>query len=169
MARLQSDEVSVGDVTRSLQVLLAAFSVVEAHLGTLDWYRPQAPAIASDLRRLGVPSSSIEVAASPLDDACAQLGAAYVLIGSRLGVQSIRRHLAARLGEEFVERSAYYTAEAEHASAQWIRLREALSVAEPSSHSTICAAAGSTFALFKSLAEQADFLVEDAVENRQMR
>lgn len=126
MARLQADDLQRSDVARVLQVLAAGFSPIEAQLAGLAWYRPQLPAIASDLTRVSAPPLVLHAAGLDVPDPAARIGAAYVLTGSRMGVRSIRKQLASHLGADFVLGSAYYGGEGDFAKAQWDALMGAM-------------------------------------------
>lgn len=155
MARLGADDLEPGELARALQVLLAGFSAIEPALSAEDWYRPQAPAIAEDVARLAPPPRSLQAAPLPMADSAARLGAAYVLIGSRLGAKSIARRLDARFGAGFSAGSAYYGREAEHAPTQWQALQQRLAAAPAADQAAAVAAASAAFDRLIDLSGQA--------------
>lgn len=155
MARLGADDLDAGSLARALSVLHTGFSAVEVPLRAEPWYRPQAPALAADLARLPAMPARGEGEVPALDQEAARLGAAYVLIGSRLGAKSIARRLRETLGPEFVADSAYYGAEADHAPEQWASLQQRLVAAAPDSAPAASAAARAVFGLLIGLSEQA--------------
>ena len=142
-------------LARALSVLQAGFAAVESQLQAEPWYRPQAPALRHDLSRLPAMPAPDAVESPVLATPVARLGAAYVLIGSRLGAKSIARRLRETLGPEFVAGSSYYGAEAEHAPEQWGALQQRLAAAAPESADEACAAARAAFGLLIGLSERA--------------
>lgn len=155
MARLGADDLDSAGLARALQVLLAGFSAIEPALSAEDWYRPQAPALAEDVAHLAPPLRELDSAPLPLADGAARLGAAYVLIGSRLGAKTIARRLDARFGEGYAAGSAYYGREAVHAPAQWQALQQRLAEAPPGDHAAATAAAAAAFDRLIALSGQA--------------
>jgi heme oxygenase len=156
MLRLQAADVGEQDVARTFAVLLGAFTALEARLQGIHWYRPQAPALARDLQRL-LPLAPVPVIARLPEAITAEggeLGIAYVLVGSRLGAKFIARHLADRLGRDWVEASAYYGSEVPFAAPQWSALMEALKAGEGEPHEVEgrrCAAAIASFRMLGEL------------------
>jgi len=155
MARLGAEDLGAEDLARALSVLHGGFAAVEAALQAEDWYRPQAPALAADLARLPAMPAVAVPGPLRLDAAAARLGAAYVLIGSRLGAKSVAHRLRETLGSEFVAASAYYGAEVEHATEQWTRLQQRLAAAAPESADQASGAARAVFGLLIELSERA--------------
>jgi heme oxygenase len=126
MARLGCDDLQAVELARALAVLSAGFAAIESGLITEVWYRPQLPALLAELQRLPPVPPVAEVSPLRLPDRAARLGAAYVLIGSRLGAKSIAKRLRLQFGEAFIADSVYYGSEAEYAPAQWAALNEHL-------------------------------------------
>ena len=155
MARLGADDLEPAELARALQVLLAGFSAIEPELAAEDWYRPQAPAIAEDVVRLAPPPRALQAEPLPLAGRAARLGAAYVLIGSRLGAKSIARRLDARFGEGFAAASADYGREAAHAPTQWQALQQRLAEAPAADQPAAVAAATAAFDRLIALSGQA--------------
>lgn len=154
MARLVAPDLTRAELARALTVLAVGFSRVEEGLREETWYRPQAPAIAADLWRLPRAAAPEVVEGPALDSPAARAGAAYVLVGSRLGARTVVRHLRASVGEAFVAGSGYYGEEASHAGEQWSRLLERL--AEVDDEEEAATAAAATFRMLIALSEAAD-------------
>lgn len=155
MSRLGADDLEPAELASALQVLLAGFSAIEPELAAEDWYRPQAPAIAEDVARLAPPPRPLAAEPLALADGAARLGAAYVLIGSRLGAKTIARRLDARFGAGFSAGSAYYGREAAHAPTQWQALQLRLAEAPAEHHAAATAAAAAAFDRLIALSGQA--------------
>lgn len=119
MARLAAADLDARDVSRVLTVLHAGFGRIEPLLIEHTWYRPQAASMAADLAQLPQFPMLPFVHFLALRSRAAQLGAAYVLVGSRLGARSISARLGERMGQDFIRHSQYYGAEAAHAAEQW--------------------------------------------------
>ena len=156
MARLNAPDLQLQDVCRVLLVLHAGMSLVERQLVGETWYLPQAPALAADLKTLDEVPQPTTLGLSLTGEA-AQLGAAYVLVGSRLGARTIARTLAARFGPERVNDFAYYgSAALQAAPQQWAALIARLQGCEatPDFEAEATRAAASVFALLITLCSQ---------------
>lgn len=156
MTRLAADDATPADVARALTVLHAGFVRVEAGLREETWYRPQAPALAADLALLPAftaPQVTDAPGPASLPNHAARLGAAYVLVGSRLGARTIARNLRSQWGAAFIAASSYYGAEASHASEQWQTLMGQLAALDDAE--TAAAVATDTFRLLMTLSEAA--------------
>jgi heme oxygenase len=86
----------------TLSIVAPIEPVIEHHLESRGYRRCEAAErLRHDLRAVGVDADSAPAVRVPaLDDAAAAFGAAYVLVGARLGGQIIARILAVRLGLE---------------------------------------------------------------------
>lgn len=126
MARFDAEDLERVDVARVLAILAVGIEAFEAELDE-PWYRPQTPAIRAELRVLGA-TAGPALPTVPLRSLGAKLGAAYVLVGSRLGARTIGRRLISRFGEEYLAESPYYGQDAAHTKSQWETLLERLAI-----------------------------------------
>lgn len=108
-----------------LEPALARAAAAEGAALALD-LRAKLPLLATDLRALGVTSAQIE--ALPrcrdlpvLDSASHALGILYVIEGSTLGGQIIRKHLRDRLELDAASGAAFFTGYGATTGAMWTR------------------------------------------------
>lgn len=153
MVRLGAPDVTPHELATALTVLHTGFTAIEAQLADEPWYRPQAPALAADLSLLPPAPAPPPIAPPPLTTHAARLGAAYVLVGSRLGARTIARNLRGSMGDDFVTRSQYYGAEADHAGEQWQTLIQQIPTSDDEQQTTTAAVA--TFRLLMDLSTAA--------------
>ena len=109
------------DYRRVLADLLGFHAPMEAAVGRIDWTdvpldlarRCRTPLVERDLRALGLSQAVIDALPrcsrlpQPTDRAAA-LGCLYVLEGSTLGGQVVRRHVQAALGPEVAGATAFF-------------------------------------------------------------
>lgn len=131
------------DLEHALAPVLPA-DVAATRLGRTGW-------IASDLLDLGLPLDDRPARVPALDGRAAGLGALYVIEGSTLGLQSIRRRLATAGHPGWVLESRFVRGYGDATAARW---REFLLLLEslPGQHWTeCCEAAVLTFEAFHQL------------------
>lgn len=108
-------------VHRPLERLLAADDEMAA-IG----YRPRTPLLEADLGKLHGSEAAAPSSLPAYSTGAARLGALYVLEGSAIGGQLIRRHLVAAFGQDFDECLSFYRPYGDSPSGQWQRFRQYL-------------------------------------------
>lgn len=109
----------------------AALPLVKEWDPTLFEGRLKSPALAADLRFLGIKADSLPRCEKlpPLDSLAAVLGSAYVLEGATLGGQFLSDHFRNRVGIPS-EALHFYTVYGAQTGRMWIQFRKALERAE---------------------------------------
>ncbi|CDK97235.1 putative heme oxygenase [Magnetospirillum gryphiswaldense MSR-1 v2] len=133
LARLFADDYRRDELAALFRSLLAVHEPLEAALaGTPEavaiGYCPRSPLLVSGLVRLsggaGIFPPSVPIPAYP--SSASRIGAFYVIEGSILGGQVIRRRLVEHFGEDIAEALAFYSPYGDDVGGQWIRFRTVL-------------------------------------------
>ena len=124
--------------------------------GMLKSSRGKTNLLERDLVALGHTSDSILAlprtdSLPPTDNVSRALGAMYVLEGSTLGGQVIRRHLARTLGIDDESGAAYFNGYGTLTRQRWIEYLQVLNAGEDKLyHADVVLAASTTFSLLRS-------------------
>lgn len=161
LARLFADDLSrdelagvlagMARVHLALEPVLAA-SAAAAAVG----YRPRLELLRAGLDLLGhplPPPHEADLAPLALARPARAWGALYVVEGSILGGQVIRRQLLARFGPDIAAAIAFFTPYGDQCAAQWARCRAGLeeNLRDPAMAEDAVAAAALTFGLFSTV------------------
>ncbi|MFB4392856.1 biliverdin-producing heme oxygenase [Pseudomonas sp. LS_1] len=152
------------------RALMQAYYGFHAPLETLlvghqESARNKTPALTRDLQALGLSAAQIDAlplcSALPVvaDEACA-LGVMYVLEGSTLGGQVLKRAMAERLGLDANNGGAFLDVYAGATGANWRRFLERLGTAPASSQDAAVQAAIATFERFEQWLDDRGVLLE---------
>lgn len=126
--------------------------------------RNKVPALTRDLLALSLSPEQIDDlplchALPPVNDTASALGVMYVLEGSTLGGQVLRRAMAERLGIDAERGGAYLDVYGSATGRNWRSFLERLAQAPTASHATAVASAVATFEGFGQWLAQRDVLL----------
>jgi heme oxygenase (biliverdin-IX-beta and delta-forming) len=132
LTRLFSDDYSRSELIAMFRAMLSVHEPLEALLvGTAEavaiGYIPRSPLLRRGLARLGAANTVVVPVSIPaIATPAANLGAFYVIEGSILGGQIIRRRLLDHFGETIGDALTFYSPYGDDVGGQWIRFRTVL-------------------------------------------
>ncbi len=157
LSRLFADDYRRDELASLLAGMLAIHLPLEHRFGEGDelaiiGYRPRVPLLIDGLEALEWKGNAPQIQSiADLDDAAGRLGALYVVEGSILGGQVIRRRLMDHFGPDIAPALDFYTPYGGEAGPQWSRFRRLLTarLLTPEEVARSVLSASATFAYFE--------------------